>query len=359
MTMLDFADVIGLRAAMEAEQDVSVAAVDEARAAEAPAAETPAAEAPTAEAPAAEAPAAEAPTVHEVPAAEARAAEAPTAKARAAEVPAAAAPIDEVRARLAARGLLQTQPSVVVPKAARRPEILPQAAAPADDRPKHWAAAPEDAWDVDASSASAKAPVACPRCRDVIDQPLEATRLVCRPCDRAWRWATCGGCDALTLTVERQESWRCAGCGQFTRSWWRTPAARRDALHVVARRKHQAMLQERERVRAGMRKRRWKLVAFAVVATAATAGAVLAVRAAEPSTATGTDVVCAHVARLGPALGEHIETELPKLEAEAAGAAPEVADAVHGLRAAGPPGSAAFLVARTALVDACTLVQGR
>lgn len=318
MTVLDFADAIGLRAAMEADEREADADVN---------------------------------TNVEV---------APVDPA-----PIDPAPIDEVRARLAARGLLRTQPSVVVPKEERRPQPeapvpVPAAAATVtDEKPKHWAAAPEDAWDVDASSTATTVPVACPRCRDVTDRPLEATRLVCRPCDRAWRWATCGGCDALTLTVERQESWRCAACGQFTRSWWRTPAARRDALHVVARRKHEAMLQERERVRAGMRKRRWKIVVFAVVATAVTAGAVLAVRAAEPSTATGTDVVCAHVARLGPALGEHIETELPSLEAEAAGADPEVAEAVEGLRAAGPPGSAAFLVARTALVDACTLVANR
>lgn len=269
-------------------------------------------------------------------------------------------PVDAARARLAARGLLQTQPAVVVPKEAR-PAM--EGTAPREEpsipdlKPKHWAAVPEDTWDVEPGGPDVV--VACPQCRQPVHRPLESTRVVCKPCDRAWRWATCTSCDALALTVERQESWRCAPCGQFTRSWWRTPAARRDAAHVVARRKHEAMLQERARMRAGMRKRRWKLIAFGVAASVLTAAAVFAVRAAEPPTATGTDVVCERVARLGPALGEHIDAELPLLEAEAAGAAPEVARAVEGLRAAGPPGSAAFLVARTALVDACTLVQSR
>ena len=271
-------------------------------------------------------------------------------------------PVEAARARLAARGLLQTQPTVLVPKEERRPsaaEPSEEGATPdqSEPQPRHWAAAIEDTWDVEPGGAEVTVP--CPRCRKDVRGPIESTRFVCAPCDRAWRWATCGSCDALTLTVERQESWRCASCGQFTRSWWRTPAARRDAAHVVARRKHEAVQAEKALVRAGMRKRRWKLVAFAVVASTITAGAVLAVRATEPSAATGTDAVCARVARLGPSIGDHLATELPALEAEAAGAAPEVAEAVEGLRVAGPPGSASFLVARTALIDACTLVANR
>jgi len=273
-------------------------------------------------------------------------------------------PVQAARARLAARGLLQTQPTVVVPKEARSRaegtssrDVPPNLAAPFDAKPKHWAAVPEDTWDVEPGGPDVAVP--CPQCRQSVRGPIESTRVVCEPCDRAWRWAACTSCDALTLTVERQESWRCAPCGQFTRSWWRTPAARRDAAHVVARRKHEAMLEERARVRAGMRRRRWKLIAFGVTATIVTATAVFAVRAAEPPNATGTDAVCERVARVGPTLGEHLDAELPALEAEAVGAAPEVARAVEGLRTAGRPGSAAFLVARTALVDACTLVQNR
>lgn len=309
MSVLDFADAIGLRAAMEQGD-------------EAPAAE---------------------PTVE-------------------------LSPVDAARARLAARGLLQTQPAVLVPKEGKRDGAQPEQPSPSpeeqgnaprpDERTAHWGAMAEDAWDIDATS-STEVTVPCPRCRSDVRNLIEATRFVCRPCDRAWRWATCGGCEALTLTVERQESWRCGSCGQFTRSWWRTPAARRDAAHVVARRKHEAVQAERARVRAGMRKRRWKLVAFGVVASLLTAGAVIGVRAAEPPAATGTDAVCERVERLGPELGTNLDGELDVLEAEAVGAAPEVADAVAGLRAAGPSGTASFLIARTALADACTLVTNR
>jgi hypothetical protein len=271
------------------------------------------------------------------------------------------APIDQIKARLAARGLLQTQPAVVVPKEARRatPATAVDDDAPDAQQRRHWSEAPEDTWDVEPTSANSTTDtaVACPQCRHVERRPLESTRVACAPCDRAWRWATCGSCDALALTMERQESWRCAACGQFTRSWWRTPHARRDAAHVVARRKHEAMLQERAEVRAGMRKRRWKLVAFAAASATLAAALVIAVRAAEPSTATGTDAVCAHVSRLGADLATtpDLDHELETLQAEATGAAPDVAKAVDGLRTAGPPGTAAFLVARTALVDACTL----
>lgn len=276
--------------------------------------------------------------------------------------------IDEVRARLAARGLLATGPAIVVPKEPR-PEgddavtpLVPWTPAPAEDDGEHWSQTAEDDWDIEPGGAEVA--VRCPGCREVRSRQLEATRLPCTTCDRTWRWAVCTGCDVLALTLERQESWRCVGCGHFTRSWWRTPSYARDAMQVVSRRKHQAMLDERARVRAGIRKRRWKLVAVGVVAALAAAGFVVGIRMAEPSTARGTAVACAHVDRLRSGLAsgtltpDQLDAELDELQRESQGADPRVAGAVVDLQAAGAPGTASFLVARTALADACTLAMG-
>jgi len=276
--------------------------------------------------------------------------------------------IDDVRARLAARGLLATGPAIVVPKEPR-PEgdeavipLVPWTPAPTDDDGQHWSQIAEDDWDVEPGGAEVT--VRCPGCRQVRARQLEATRLPCAPCDRTWRWAVCAGCDELALTLERQESWRCTGCGHFTRSWWRTPSYVPDAIEVVSRRKHQAMLDERARVRAGIRKRRWKLVALGVAAAVAAAGFVVGVRMAEPSSARGTVVACAHVERLRSGLAsgtltpDQLDAELGELQRESQGADRRVADAVVELRAAGAPGTASFLVARTALADACTLALG-
>lgn len=277
--------------------------------------------------------------------------------------------IEEVRARLAARGLLATSPAIVVPKEPRpehAEEVTPLVpwtpSVPVDDDSPHWAQSDGDEWDVEGGGAEVR--VRCPGCREVRVRHLESTRLPCPTCDRTWRWAVCRGCDELALTLERQESWRCGPCGHFTRSWWRTPAAARDATEVVSRRKHQAMLDERARVRAGIRKRRWKLVALAVWAAVVALVIVVGVRMAEPSSARGTAVACAHVDRLtgdlaGGALtpGE-LDAELDELQRESQGADRRVSDAVVELRAAGRPGTSSFLLARTALTDACTLATG-
>jgi hypothetical protein len=159
--------------------------------------------------------------------------------------------------------------------------------------------------------------------------------------------------------VERQESWRCASCGAFTRSWWRTVGLVREAARVVARRKHEALAEERALVRAGMRKRRWKLIALAVVAALAAVGIVTGVHAAEPPAVTGTEAACAHLSRVqsGLAAGgftsEQLEGELASLQRDGEGADSDVARAFVDFRAAGQPGSSSFLVARTAASDAC------
>lgn len=274
-----------------------------------------------------------------------------------------ATPIDDVRARLAARGLLATRPAIVVPKEPRpeRPEIELRPIAPPDrDGDQHWAESDQDEWDVEVPPGAEETTVRCPQCREVFFRPLESTRFACPTCDRAWRFAVCGECDELMLAMERQESWRCGKCNEFTRSWWRTPSAPRDAAHVVARRKHQLVEAERAAVRAGIKKRRWKLVALAVWAGVAAVGVVIGVRLTEPSAASGTRVACAHFDRLrsdlasGTVGAAELDRQLDQLQAEAEGADEDVAQAVVDLRAAGHPGSSSFLVARTGLADACT-----
>jgi hypothetical protein len=277
--------------------------------------------------------------------------------------------IDEVRARLEARGLLATGPAIVVPREPRpepdenaTPLPSPWRPTVADGDAPHWAHAAEDEWDVEGGGVEVA--VRCPGCRDVLASRMESTRLACGVCDRTWRWAVCGGCDALAVTMERQESWRCTGCNHVTRSWWRAPGAAREAGVVVARRKDKAMQDERARVRAGIRKRRWKLVALGVVAAVAAVGMVIGVRLTEPSSARGTTVACAHVDRLrsdiasGTLTPTQLDDQLEQLQAESQGADERVSEAVVDLRAAGRPGSSAFLVARTALVDACAVAVG-
>ena len=273
-----------------------------------------------------------------------------------------AAAIDDVKARLAARGLIATRPAVVVPKEPR-PEIVVAPLQP-EASERHWAEAPEDSWDVDPGD-SREVPVRCPQCREVHVVPLQSTRFVCRTGEAAWRWTVCEQCHELLMTTERQESWRCTKCQYANRSWWRTPAAAREASVVVARRGHQAVLEERAKVRAGMRKRRWKLIALGVVAALTAVGIVVGVRMAEPGRARSTAVACASFERLradlanGTVDAAQLEGALEALESESVGAEPNVVKAVFNLGAAGPPNTSAFLVARTAVADACAAAMGR
>ena len=282
-----------------------------------------------------------------------------------AEAPATAATYDEddesieaVRSRLAARGLLVKGPAIVVPKEPRpdRPVVLDDVLAEAEGD-LHPNAVPEDEWDVSPEGSGMLA-VRCPQCRGVQQTPADVTRFRCVDCERAWRWAVCEACDVLAFTMERQESWRCE-CGHANRSWWRTLAAPREALVVVARRRDVAARAERAAVRAGMRTRRWKILTFAVAGLIAALGFVVVIRVSEPTQAGGTRAACSHFERLRSDLASgtlglsELRGELDALSAEANGADAEVASAVADLGAAGRPGSAAFLSASTRLADAC------
>jgi len=271
--------------------------------------------------------------------------------------------LEEVRARLGARGPIASAPPILIPREPR-PEPAEPVAPPAPAEPKeaHWAESDRDAWDVEPGSE--RAAVTCPQCRDRLDVPLEATRVPCGRCDRMWRFAVCEHCDELSLTMERQESWRCSHCSEFTRSWWRTDGATYVAPRVIGRRRDQLAREERERVREGMRRRRWKLVAFAAVATVLAGVIIGAGRAAESAGPTGAAVACPHFRDIleGVAAGRlpqaQLDEELEQLANEAGDDA-ELATPISELQAARVPTSPGFIAARGALVDACGPAFGR
>ena len=280
-------------------------------------------------------------------------------------------PVDEddesiaaIRARLAARGLLVQGPAIVVPKEERpdRPVVFDDVLAEAEGD-HHPNAVPEDDWDVKSQGAQFEA-VRCPQCRGTQQTPIDVTRFRCHTCERAWRWAVCAGCSDLAFTVERQESWQCR-CGQFNRSWWRTDVAPRDALSVVARRRGLAADIERAKVRAGMRKRRWKIIAGGVVGLLLVLGFVVQVRASEKTPAAGTAETCRQFEVLRTELGsgtldaQALERSLDALVEAAGIAEAAVHDPAVELAAIGSPNKAAFLVAQTQLADACTAFEDR
>ena len=278
--------------------------------------------------------------------------------------PSRLADLEALRERLKARGVLTDAPAVVIPKEPR-PAIAPEPGIDAPDlddgdREPHWAESPYDAWDLDPGPEPIETvDVRCPGCRTTCAVPVQGTRLTCAKCDRAWRYVVCDRCHELDLAIERQESWRCHQCGNFSRSWWRTPSARLLALRVLARRREAIAAEHRRIVREGMRMRRWKLIVFAIVAALAAAVIVVATRAAEPDGASSRAVACQHfravledlaAGRMSP---DQLERELEQLEIEAEGEGSELSAAASGMRAASGPTAPEFITSRAAFVDAC------
>jgi LSD1 subclass zinc finger protein len=271
--------------------------------------------------------------------------------------------LDEVRARLQARGLVASAPPIVIPKEPR-PEPAPSTEPPPPVVPQetHWSESERDEWDVEPGSDRTN--VACPRCRTILSVPLEATRVTCADCERTWRYAVCDGCNELSLTVERQESWNCTKCGAYSRAWWRTDTPEYLSRRVLAKRLEVHAEEQRAIAREGMRARRWKLIAFAIVCALLAAVIVGVTRAQEKGAPAGRAVACSHFREVleGIASGRlsqtQVDDELEKIETEAAGEA-ELAGPIGDLRASSVPTSGGFVVARGALVDACGADFGR
>ena len=270
--------------------------------------------------------------------------------------------IEALRARLAARGLVRTQPSV------RIREVTPDQPRPAAPAPVEWASSATQPDDSDVTEAKAleaeddgpRTPVRCPTCRSTTQVAVSATGFQCSNCDRVWRWAICGACNELGLTVARQESWRCGACGNHTRSWWRTGTAARERGLVQDRRRDEAARRERERVLAAARRRRWKLIVAGIVVVLL-AAAVAGVVTLGGRTAPGdhSRAACNRYERFrtqvanGTLSGPAAAAEVAEIRELAAEAETDVAAAAAELAAAGPPGTAKFLIASTQMADAC------
>ncbi|MBW3650988.1 MAG: hypothetical protein KY458_10510 [Actinobacteria bacterium] len=274
--------------------------------------------------------------------------------------------VEALRARLAARGLVRTEPSV------RIREVTPDQPRPAPAALATWTEPAPEAEEAEAGAAEAlepepdgpRAPVRCPTCRGTTQVAVAATGFRCPSCDRVWRWAICDGCDDLALTVARQESWRCGACGHHTRSWWRTGTAARERAQVQERRREDAARRERERAMAAARRRRWKLVAagvFLVVVTAGIAGVVTLAGGGSP--AEHSRAACSRYERVrtqivnGTLSAPAAAAELAEVRELANAADPDVAAAAAELAAAGRPGTAKYLIASTKMSDACAAAR--
>lgn len=284
-----------------------------------------------------------------------------------AEPPEPGAPddLDTIRARLAARGLVRTEPSVRIRDiAGGRPAPPPSAPAPLAD--PFLPAAPDDGGIGDDAEALEPEPygptalVRCPSCRTTQQVAIDATGYRCGNCDKAWRWAICTSCHHLALTIARQESWRCGECGAYSRSWWRTATAPREAEEVMRRKRADAADRERQRVLAVARRRRWKLIAAGVVVVLLAGAAALIFSATDASSPEEqTRATCANWSRLksdianGALSGAALQDALVNQANEAGIAASDVQLAAANLTKAGKPGDATFLVASTQLSDAC------
>ena len=203
-------------------------------------------------------------------------------------------------------------------------------------------------------------PVTCPVCSAV--QPVEtsAVRYACNLCTRSWVWGCCGGCARLQLVPADEESWPCARCHRYTRSWWRSTTADEDARRIVRRRHEQRTGRAlASQVAPRRRRRRAGVVAAGVVAVLG--AGILTVSSMSRVSVEDHDRAACNAfaeARSAAANGEAVrdgaaERSWTALRAEASLGSPEVAAAVRDLSGAGRPGTSAFLVAQTKLVQLC------
>jgi hypothetical protein len=250
--------------------------------------------------------------------------------------------IETVRERLAARGLIRFEPNPRIPEAPA-PDPLADAEA-LEDPPLGPAAA-----------------VACPACRQRTEVVVGATGFRCRWCTKVWRWAACGSCAELAVVIARQESWPCGGCRAYTRSWWRTATAPREAQEIAERKKQRAAADHRARQLAAAQRRRWKLVGGGVAAVVvAGVGALLFTSVDTSSPAEQTRIACERFVRFksnaanGTLTAGEIDAEIDGIAEAAESGLPEVQVAASRLAGAGRPGDAAFLVASTAMSDECS-----
>ena len=272
------------------------------------------------------------------------------------------------RERLADRGLVRREPAVrirdVAGDAPPRPVvadpgpvdlagITPDAAGPDDPA--------DDADHLDDEPVGSTSSVACPSCRSSQQVSDGASGYRCLGCSKVWRWALCAHCEELSLTLARQESWRCTHCGDYSRSWWRTATGRRDAPTVVTRRQAETARRVRAEAYERAQRRRWKVLASgAVVIAAVSAWAVAVSRGDEAPTDRGpTGAVCTTFRELrsdfaaGAAGPAAVRIALDDLATAANDAIPPVRLAAQRWAASGRPGDETFEAAAVDLEAAC------
>jgi hypothetical protein len=283
--------------------------------------------------------------------------------APAASAPAEDAPADpraELRARLAERGLLREQPAVRIREVAGEapPRPLPDLEPVASTESP---IVPDDAEELEPEPPGPTVTVRCRGCRSTQEVAATTSGYRCRSCSKTWRWAICAHCDVLTLTLARQESWRCAGCGEYSRSWWRTPDGRRQSPTIGQRRQDDEVRRQRAAAYERARNRRWKLVATGVVMIAATVtwSVLLSDRSVRPTERGPSGRVCSTAADLRTSFGSEtvspaeVRASLDDLAATANDAIPEVRLAAQRWAASGLPGDKTFEAAAKDVARAC------
>jgi hypothetical protein len=263
--------------------------------------------------------------------------------------------------------MLRTEPagrSRDVTDAPLRPE--PQPAPPPeapDDQPRSFLdTVLDDAEVLEPEPPGPTTSVRCLSCRADQEVALQATGYRCTTCTRVWRWAVCGSCDELSVTLARQESWRCRSCGASTRSWWRTPDAPRQAIEVANRRRLDAAKHRRTQAQAALRRQRARLIAGA----GAVGLIVAAVLVVGRLNATGDDVAvntsaatCAAFHDLEADIARNavppaaIRTRLDELARNAADAEDAVRIGAERLASSGRPGDATFEEVKAQLAGLC------
>ena len=201
----------------------------------------------------------------------------------------------------------------------------------------------------------------CGGCRTKQRVSDTATGFKCTSCAKVWRWAECKDCRGLNLTIARQESWRCTGCGGYTRSWWRTPTKAAEHRRIAEARATDAADRRRRAAYEKARRRRWKLFTVGAVAIIATAvAAVTFSRNAAPVVTRGAN---GRVCEAYADVQRSINSQAPKAEIRASidAMAAESVDAMDRIRlpaqqlaGSGQPGDEAFDKAAKALSNACT-----
>ena len=260
--------------------------------------------------------------------------------------------LEEVRARLEARGLLRAGTATGSAASFRLPEI----ASPTIVLP--------DAGDGRVASEAivvAGAPVvavACPSCSTSRHVGINRTGFECGSCQEAWRWAICRDCDRLALTSERQESWRCRACDGLMRSWWKTSLPTDEPTRVIRRRTEQfashaatAVVHEQ---RSAWRRTlvRMGAVALVLVLAAAAFSVLRAAGGVESGAPCGQFDRLVGQIQTGALQGDAARTELRSL-ADATGNRADLRAAATAMAAAPSVMSTEFAVARTRFQDQC------